>query len=172
MSISSLANGGSFSAIGSNSGSGSITISNGATLKYTDGNASTNRGVLLDGGGGGSVQITNPNASVTFSGVLSGTGGLTKTDVGTLVLSNSNTYTGQTSINSGTLSISSLANMGLSSGVGAGTADLVVSNGGRLLYTDGSTSTNRGLSIAPAAALSTFPTPPSPSPARSLAQER
>ena len=84
------------------------------------------------------AQITNamlnppvwPNIYVvsgtttTRNDVISGTGPLTKSGSGTLVLTNTNTYTGGTAINGGTLQVGSLSNLGTSSAVtftGAGT---------------------------------------------------
>ena len=49
------------------------------------------------------------NSNQTLSGVVSGTGALTKSGSGTLTLSGTNTYTGTTNVSTGTLSASSLA---------------------------------------------------------------
>jgi autotransporter-associated beta strand protein len=67
--------------IGALSGSGNITLPSGA----------------LTAGGDG--------ASTTYSGILSGSGGLTKSGTGTMILTGSNTYTGPTSVTGGILEI-------------------------------------------------------------------
>jgi autotransporter-associated beta strand protein len=87
---------------GSNSafGQGNFVIDNGATLQYTGGTASTNRTISL-GSGGGTVAVTGTGNRLAVTGVVSGTGGLTKTGLGTLQLINSNTYSGGTIINNG-----------------------------------------------------------------------
>jgi autotransporter-associated beta strand protein len=55
--------------------------------------------------------------SLTIAGVLSGTGAISKTGTGTLVLSSANTYSGGTTLQGGTL----LANNGTGSATGTGT---------------------------------------------------
>lgn len=50
--------------------------------------------------------------TATIAATLQGTGGVVKDDLGTLLLSGANTYTGGTSINDGTLQVSADANLG------------------------------------------------------------
>jgi YVTN family beta-propeller protein/autotransporter-associated beta strand protein len=63
----------------------------------------------------GSAILTtgNDNTSTTFSGVMSGTGGLAKIGTGTLTLTGANTFTGGTALNAGGL----VVNGSLASGV-------------------------------------------------------
>ncbi len=70
----------------------------------------------------------NPASSTTINGVISGPGGYIKSGAGTIILNNSNLYTGGTTINSGPLSVSSDANLGNASGS-------LTFNGGQLLTT-------------------------------------
>lgn len=76
-------------------------------------NASETIGSLAGGGvSGGNVNVqgntlTVGNASNTsFAGAISGTGGLTKVGAGTLTLSGANSYSGNTAVNAGVLSLS------------------------------------------------------------------
>ncbi len=95
--------------LGGLAGSGSIILADGS---YP---------VVLSAGGNG--------AGTTYSGVLGGSGGLTKTGSGTLTLSNAaNAYSGGTTINMGTISF---ANGALGSGnitFGGGTLQWAVGN--------------------------------------------
>jgi len=54
----------------------------------------------------GSKTLTdNQSTTTTFSGDIGGTGGLTKSGVGTLTLSGTNDYSGGTTISAGTLKV-------------------------------------------------------------------
>lgn len=55
---------------------------------------------------GNRLAVGSNGGSTTFSGVLSGAGGLTKQGAGSLTLSASNTYTGPTDVTAGTLALS------------------------------------------------------------------
>ncbi len=80
----------------------------GGTLLTTAG-INTPRLVTLNAGGG---TIDTNGFNSTFSGVMSGVGGLTKQGAGILTLTGLNTYQGGTAINGGTLSIGDDANLG------------------------------------------------------------
>ena len=71
------------------------------------GSGNINLGSGLGGSGSGVVSFGNNNQSNSYSGILSGTGGLRKIGSGTQTLSGINTYTGNTIVDSGTLAIAS-----------------------------------------------------------------
>ncbi len=92
-------------------------------------------------------NVTNTGTTI-FSGVLqeqAGVASIAKSGAGTLVLSNTNTYTGANTINAGVLSVSSLANGGVASSIGASASgsNNLVFNGGTLLYTGSGSNTDR-----------------------------
>ncbi|KXO75889.1 autotransporter-associated beta strand repeat-containing protein [Brucella anthropi] len=91
--------------------SGAINF-NGGTLKVTGTSfKSTTRTIAWNGPGG--FDIDNAGNTFTVSQNLGGSGGaLTKTGAGTLVLSGTNTYTGGTNINGGTLVAGANNNLG------------------------------------------------------------
>ncbi|PYL06774.1 MAG: hypothetical protein DME33_12625, partial [Verrucomicrobia bacterium] len=112
----------------SKGGTCSITLSGNAELDISMHNA---RGVTIGSlAGVGSVllgantlTIGSNNQSTTFSGVIQGTGGLTKSGTGTLTLTGNNTYTGNTTVTAGVLGISNKR------GSGAGTGSVNVQAG-------------------------------------------
>jgi fibronectin-binding autotransporter adhesin len=113
---------GSTSAFGSNS---AVRLANaaGATLDLAGfdnvigslaGGGTTGGNVTL---GSGRLTAGGNNASTTYGGVISGTGGLTKTGTGTMVLTGINSYTGGTMLENGTLQVAADANLGGANGM-------------------------------------------------------
>jgi len=96
---------------------------NAATVAIVAGNHSITAPVVLDSNT--SVTINNPGDSLAVSGLIGGSGGLTKLGPGMLALSGSNTYSGNTVISAGLLQV------GNNSALGAASASLTI-NGGTL----------------------------------------
>jgi autotransporter-associated beta strand protein len=136
-----------------------VTVAAGATLDLN--NMSATIGSLAGAGhvtlGSGTLTAGGDNTSTTFSGVISGTGGLTKAGTGTLCLAGANTYSGDTDIIAGTLKLQNAAALGntamvnISSGATLDlngydiAAPLNVSDGGRVINSkSNSTSTVHG----------------------------
>jgi autotransporter-associated beta strand protein len=130
LSISSVANGGLASPLGAASGNSTNLLFAGGTLAYTGPSAGTDRGATLNGSGGTFDVIAG--ASLTNNGVIAGSGALTLTDTGTLILAVANTYTGGTMVNNGTLVLSN------ATAAGTGTINL----GGGTLSINGLTIAN------------------------------
>ncbi len=85
-----------------NLGTGNLTF-NGGTLQTSAGITSSKNVVLT--GNNGTFDSNGSNS--TLSGNITGTGGLNKNGLGTLTLSGSNSYSGFTDINAGTLALGS-----------------------------------------------------------------
>jgi autotransporter-associated beta strand protein len=99
----------------------------------------------------GSITVNNATFDVengdtlTISGVVSGSGGVTKTGNGTLILSGSNSYNGSTVVNAGTLNANIAGALGANNAVQVNGGSLLVSANGSLnskSVTLNSTSTN------------------------------
>jgi fibronectin-binding autotransporter adhesin len=129
-------------------GAGNIVLDNG-TLEYVGGAASGNMDRSFTIGAGGATLVANGSATweitevgrgialasnggtLTLSGssdgliskAIGGNGGLTKTGAGTWTLSGVNSFTGQTTVNSGTLVLGAYYSLASSSG-------LTINNGG------------------------------------------
>ncbi|PZE10171.1 hypothetical protein DMX10_27240, partial [Pseudomonas sp. 57B-090624] len=115
----------------SNLGSGTLTLGAGTTLAVTSA-ATLDNAIALSGG-----ATVNTGADTTLSGVISGSS-LTKTGASTLTLTGNNTYSGSTSVSTGTLSIASDANLG------AGTLNLA---NGTTLQITGTTTLDNALAL-------------------------
>ncbi|NOX55003.1 MAG: hypothetical protein GXP27_11320, partial [Planctomycetes bacterium] len=84
---------------------------------------------------GGNLLAVDGAGTTTLSGVISGTGGLTKNGTGSLTLSGNNTYTGDTTLNAGTLQVTG----GIAGAlvINANGNIQLTNNGGNLQVSDG-----------------------------------
>jgi autotransporter-associated beta strand protein len=96
------------------------------------------------------ADVSNVVHNITLSGVLSGTGVLTKTGNGILTLSGTNTYTGGMSISNGTLALSSSGSISNTAqvGIGAGATFDVSALGGYTFTGASPTQTMAGISTS------------------------
>ena len=93
-----------------------------------------------------SVVATGKGTIKVSGSAIAGTASMNKDGEGTLILSNSNKYTGATVIHDGVVEINTLKNGGQPSSIGSSIADPqnLILDGGTLKYTGNSTSTDRG----------------------------
>ena len=111
---------------GTNTYTGGTTIS-GGTLQI--GNGGTTGSILGDVVNNGQLVFNRSNA-ISFNGAMSGTGGLTKQGSGVLILSGTNSYSGETSIEAGALVIDAARAMSAAS-------DYIIATGAQLQISDG-----------------------------------
>ncbi|MGH6761634.1 MAG: autotransporter-associated beta strand repeat-containing protein [Phyllobacterium sp.] len=154
LAINSVANAGTASAIGAATTDASNLVLESGVLTYVGATASTDRGfTLVNGGPSRTIEVALAGTNVTFSGLVTSAddAGFIKTGPGTLTLANdSNDYIGVTTVNGGTLAVNTLADGGQVSGIGKSSSDaanLVLGAGGRLRYTGGTASIDRGFTV-------------------------
>ena len=149
-----VANGGAASALGASSADAANLVLENGTLRYTGVTASTDRGFTLVNGGPARNITVDGTTNLTFGGQVTSPddAGFTKAGTGTLTLSNAtNDFVGPITVSGGLVATGALANGGQASGIGAGSSDaanLVLQSGGGLQYTGGTTSTDRGFTLA------------------------
>ena len=125
-----LSDGGSPSSLGAANAGASNLVINGGVLSLVGLQTHTNRSMTL-GTAGGTLSVPVASTSLQISGSLVGSGSLTKTGDGILILAASNTYSGGTFIHRGTVTLASdSVNV---SGLGTG---LVTLDGGTLSMTN------------------------------------
>ena len=110
---------------GTSTYSGGTTIAAG-TLQLGDGVAKN--GAISGNVADSSVLVFANPLGQTYTGQISGSGSLTKTAAGTLVLSGSNSYTGGTTITAGTLQLGRAISIGYLQGNVANSGVLVFAN--------------------------------------------
>jgi len=154
LSVNTIGDGGTASAIGaSGSASSNLLIENG-TLRYTGATSTSDRGfTLINGGAARNIQVDG-TTNLTFTGLVTSPddAGFTKTGTGTLTLANgANDFVGPVTVSGGALSTGVLSDGGAASGIGAATsasANLVLQGGGALQYTGGTAATDRGFTLS------------------------
>jgi fibronectin-binding autotransporter adhesin len=157
LAVSNIGNGGAASGIGAASADPSNLVFEGSTLRYTGATTTSDRGFTIAKSGailGSGIQVTDPSANLTFSGLVTSPddANFTKSGPGTLTLANpSNDYVGTTTVTGGLLSVNTLPNGGVVSPIGQSSSDPanLVLNGGGLQYTGATTSTDRGFTLEP-----------------------
>ena len=125
---------------GANSYTGGTTISAGTLQIGNGGTTGSIAGNLVNNG----ALVFNRSDAVTFNGAISGGGSVTQSGAGNLILSNTNTYTGATTVNAGTLSVNgsiagsnvTVNNGGMLGGIGTA-GSMTVASGGTLIAGSG-----------------------------------
>ena len=130
--INKLVNGGLSSSIGASQNYDFNLVLKGGKLLYTGATTSTDRNISLEGNP--AIAVDNSASVVTVTGLLTGTGGFTKSGAGKLLLKAVNNYEGPTVISDGILELNSVPviNNGL------GTSNILKLDGGTFKTTGGS----------------------------------
>jgi autotransporter-associated beta strand protein len=95
-------------------GNGTLDLTNATTQIVSIGSLTGNGIVLL---AGHALSIGNNNLNTSFSGLIRGSGGVTKVGSGTLTLTGANSYTGVTTVTAGTLRVNNQSGSATGTGV-------------------------------------------------------
>jgi autotransporter-associated beta strand protein len=133
---------------------GADAVMNFGALNPVIGTATLTIGQIL---GTGSMTVNNTFnvAQGTMALPITGGGGLNKIGSTTYTMTNTNSYTGVTTVTAGTLVVNSLPNGGVNGPIGSSTNDAfnLVLNGGTLSYTGAGSTTDRLFSVSAASAI-------------------
>ena len=128
---------------GNSSTAGNAAITNNGLLSFDDSSTAGNAGITNSG-----TLFFGQTGDTTYTGVISGGGTVDKTGTGTLIMTNTNTYNGATTIDGGTLQVD--GSIALSS-VGVNSGGTLGGNG-----TVGPTTVNSGGTLSPGASIGTL----------------
>jgi autotransporter-associated beta strand protein len=138
------------------SGTGILTLGGNVTVNKIDGTgvgATISCPVALTAATTRTFTVEDETTSandLTISGIVSTTGGLTKSGVGTLLLSGTNTYSGTTTISEGMISAGTIVVSGSASNLGNAASAVVLggsSTSGALSYTGSAATFARGFTV-------------------------
>jgi autotransporter-associated beta strand protein len=104
LSVATIGNGGVAGNLGQATNAAANLVLSGGTLQYTGDSASTDRNFTLTAGTTSTINVSTAASTLTMSGASTATtGALTKSGDGTLTLTGNHTYTGRTTVSTGTL---------------------------------------------------------------------
>jgi len=129
----------------------SVNIGTSVIMCYKNGTSDNGTTTIKIGSLGGTgtfynagLEVGNNNVNSTFSGIISGSSTVKKVGTGLCILSGANTYTGSTTVSSGTLSVSGSISGGTVTVSNGGTYNLLGTQGGALIISSGGTATLAG----------------------------
>ncbi len=132
---------------GVNTYTGVTTIS-GGTLTIDDGSIASSSGIVNS-----AALVYNLNANArTYANVISGTGTLTKSGTNSLTLTGTNTFTGQLTVQNGTLGIATINNVSAAGPLGNSALAVILGNTGAqtgtLSYTGATATSSKPFTMA------------------------